>query len=473
MSKYPLFQKKYKHTAHKALAALLVSALTLSGCGAAGEDRTPAMAGSQEKTVTAQSVRSSSTAGSAGSETDNDTAQTVSESAVVTDGIGNAPEITGLTCTGKLNLGYAEQFSVYYYDGGYKMFVVSDTAGNSTDYLLIPDGKEAPSGLPDDVVTLQAPLDHIYMAASGSMCFFTAIGCLDDVTMTAIDRDGWTIQEPVDALNDGRMTYAGKYSEPDYEMLLDNGCDAAIESTMILHSPEVQEMLENLDIPVIIDQCSYEADPFGRMEWVKFYGALMGKEQEADDYFRQEMQSLGDYRSYTDTGRTAAFFTMNSSGQITVRRTDDFIPNLMKMAGGNYIFDDLENPAGDSVLVNLTMETFYDEAKDADYLIYNATIESPLTGISDLEEKSSLFADFKAVKDGHVWQVDRSWYQSTDHLGDLLTDFHLMFTGGDADRMTFLTPVSNGTHGDFQPRRALACPRRSSGKLGHRFARPR
>ncbi len=30
-------------------------------------------------------------------------------------------------------------------------------------------------------------------------------------------------------------------------------CDLAIESTMILHTPKVQEMIEDLDIPVFID----------------------------------------------------------------------------------------------------------------------------------------------------------------------------------------------------------------------------
>ena len=90
----------------------------------------------------------------------------------------------------------------------------------------------------------------------------------------------------------------------------------------------------------------------------------------------------------------------------------------------------------------MTMEEFYNDAKDADYLIYNATIEAPLTGVKDLESKSKLFSDFKAVQNGNVWQMDNTWYQATDHVGNLLTDFHLMFTGGDEDQMTLLTHLS-------------------------------
>ena len=83
------------------------------------------------------------------------------------------------------------------------------------------------------------------------------------------------------------MTYAGKYDEPDYELLVGDDCDLAIESTMILHAPKVQEMIETLGIPVFIDRSSYESQPLGRTEWIKLYGAMMNKEEEADAFFEK------------------------------------------------------------------------------------------------------------------------------------------------------------------------------------------
>ena len=58
---------------------------------------------------------------------------------------------------------------------------------------------------------------------------------------------------------------------------MDEGCNLAIESTMILHTPKVQEMIEMLDIPVFIDRSSYETHPLGRTEWIKVYGVLADK----------------------------------------------------------------------------------------------------------------------------------------------------------------------------------------------------
>ena len=76
-------------------------------------------------------------------------------------------------------------------------------------------------------------------------------------------------------------------------MLVDEDCDVAIESTMILHTPKVQEMIENLGIPVFIDRSSYEMHPLGRTEWVKLYGAMMGKEAEAADFFEMCIRDRG------------------------------------------------------------------------------------------------------------------------------------------------------------------------------------
>lgn len=149
----------------------------------------------------------------------------------------DAPDVAGLECTGKLKLDYATGFDVYYYENDYALIDVHDSA----QYLLVPDGQEAPDGLASDVIVLQKPLNRIYLAASSAMALFRALDSLDCIKMTGIDASGWYIQEAKDAIEEGAMQFAGKYSEPDYEMLVDEDCDVAIESTMILHTPKVQE----------------------------------------------------------------------------------------------------------------------------------------------------------------------------------------------------------------------------------------
>ena len=114
---------------------------------------------------------------------------------------------------------------------------------------------------------------------------------------------------------------------------------------------------------------------------------------------------------------------------------------MIGLAGGSYVFEELLSENGNSASVRLTMEDFYNTAKDADFLIYNATIENPVGSIAELCSRSSLLKEFKAVQDGHVWQVRRSLYQSPDIAAQMITDIHGMLTGEKSDGMVFLEQV--------------------------------
>ena len=348
-----------------------------------------------------------------------------------------APEIEGLTYESSMDLSFAQCFDVYYYNDGYKLLDVHDSA----KYLVVPEGKEAPDGLDEEIRVLQQPLDTIYMAATSPMALFDAIGSVDSIKLSGLDASGWYIQAASDAINDGTMTYAGKYDEPDYELLVGEDCDLAIESTMILHAPKVQEMIETLGIPVFIDRSSYESQPLGRTEWIKLYGAMMNKEEEAEFFFSQQAQIIEKLKDFQNTEKTVAFFYINTSGSPVVRNPKDYISSMIEVAGGRNAFADLQDDSG-KTSVSITMEEFYNTAVDADYLIYNTSIDATVDSLNDLLAKDSLMADFKAVKEGNVWVTDDSMYQHTDTIGELINDFNLMLTGGSEEDMTFLHKLS-------------------------------
>ncbi|MBC5756184.1 ABC transporter substrate-binding protein [Blautia sp. BX19] len=436
--------RKKTYTACSRMAAIfLAAALMLTGCGTgAGESSST---GSKEtQTTEADDIKTEG-------QQENDTADTEetddaketestfdSETSYLTDA-PDAPEVSGLNCQGKLKLDYAECYDVYYYENDYQLIDVHDSA----QYLLVPEGAEAPEGLDDSIIVLQKPLDKIYLAASSTMALFRALDSMDNIKMSGIDASGWYIEEAKQAMEDGKIQFAGKYSEPDYEMLVDQDCDVAIESTMILHTPKVQEMIEDLDIPVFIDRSSYETHPLARTEWIKLYGAMLDKEEEAYSFFDEQAKVIGDLKDFKNTEKTVAFFFVSTDGSIVVRRTQDYIPSMIELAGGRYVFQDLDSVETTSASVSMSMEEFYAAAADADYLVYNATIDNPIQSVDELVAKNELFEDFKAVQEGNVWCVGKYMYQATDIVGQLITDFHLMLTDGDEKDMTFLTKVSD------------------------------
>ena len=345
----------------------------------------------------------------------------------------DAKKLTGLTFLKKEALSYAKGFSIYTYQGGYRLIDVR----NSARYLFVPDQKEEPKDLPAHLVVIHQP-HRIYLAATATMSLFDKVHALKSVRMTGTDVSGWSIRAPKKALQDGRMLYAGKYSAPDYELLTKEGCDLAVESTMISHTPEVTEMLTSLGIPVFVDRSSYEAHPLGRTEWIKVYGVLTGHEQEAETFFEEQKKKVESLGSNPATGKTVAFFSVSADGKIQVRRGSDYIAKMIALAGGTYLFNDLE---GEGAGAQITMEEFYKRAADADYLIYNGAIEGMLGGMDDLLKKSELFSDFKAVQEGKVWQTGKSLYQEADIVGEMTVDLHKMLEGRPEGEMRFLKKV--------------------------------
>lgn len=167
--------------------------------------------------------------------------------------------------------------------------------------------KRGADDLDSDVIVIHQPLERIYMAATSPMALFDAIDSLDTIRLSGETADNWYVQDAVDAMNAGTMIFAGKYSEPDYELLVSENCDLAIESTMILHSPKVQEMIEMLDIPVFIDRSSYESQPLGRTEWIKLYGAMLDKEEEAADFFAKSGKYCGKSEGFPEYRKNGRF----------------------------------------------------------------------------------------------------------------------------------------------------------------------
>ena len=347
-----------------------------------------------------------------------------------------AQELAGMKYDHSLELQYADQFAVDYYEGGYALITI---AGGER-FLLVPEDKEAPEGLDADISVIQKPVQNIYLVATSAMDLFCALDGLDSISLSGTNADGWYIDKAKKAMEDGDIAFAGKYSAPDYELILSKNCDLAIESTMIYHQPEVQEKLEQFGIPVLVEHSSYESHPLGRTEWIKLYGVLLGKEDQAQKLFQEQVDKLKSVEDSENTGKTVAFFYINSMGAANVRKSNDYVSKMIELAGGEYIFHDPAEDDNALSTMNMQMEEFYAKAKDADYIIYNSTIDGELDSIDELLAKSSLLADFKAVKDGNVWCTGQNLFQETMGLATMIEDIHTMLTSDDPklDSLTYM-----------------------------------
>ena len=322
-----------------------------------------------------------------------------------------------------MELQYAENFKVDYYTGGYTLLT---TIMDNRKFLIVPEGKKVPEDLEEDVVVLQRPIKDLYLVASSVMDMFCELNGLDTITFSGQKEESWYVEDAKQAMARGDMVYAGKYNKPDYELMVAGNCTLAIENMMISHSPEVMEKLEDFGIPVMIEYSSYESHPLGRVEWIKFFGALLGKEAEAEQAFQDQVAILEKVATDVKTDKTVAFFFVTSNGLVQVRQSSDYVPKMIEFAGGSYIFENLGDPESKRSTMNMQIEEFYNGAKDADFLIYNSSIDGGVATIDELLDKCAVLKDFKAVQEGKVWCTTNDMYQQSMSIGYLIEDIHTM-----------------------------------------------
>lgn len=337
-------------------------------------------------------------------------------------------------------LDYAQQFTADCYEGGYTMVSIPDSGQK---FLVVPQDAAEVDSLPADVTVLRQPVENIYLVSTSVMDLILHLDALDSITLSGTKAEGWYLPEAKQAMEAGRIAYAGKYSAPDYEQILAANCSLAIQNTMILHTPEVKEQLEHFGIPVLVERSSYESGPLERMEWIKLYGILLGKEDTAEQVFAAQEATIAPLLEQEPTGKSCAFFSLSSNNLATVRKGSDYVAKMIEMAGGAYVFSDLTDNGNSLATMNLPLEDFYAGAKDADVLIYNSAIEGTIASVSQLTEKFPLLSEFKAVQNGQVWCTSQSLFQQSMELADLILDMNKVFTEGTpaADTLKFLTHV--------------------------------
>ena len=296
--------------------------------------------------------------------------------------------------TDSMDLEYAESFSVDHYDGGYSLITVKDDAR----YLVVPETASVPDGLDADITVLQQPLDSIYLVSSSVMDQFVALDALDSISLSGTRQDGWYIDEAKQAMADGKIVYAGKYSAPDYETIYSADCNLAIENTMIYHTPEVKEQLEKLGIPVFVERSSYEPHALGRMEWIKVYGTLLGCEDKAEKLFADKVDGIVDIDCIELVNNTSLY---DGTSEISATPV-----NSKATAKTQQLYQFLQQNYGSKIITGQYASD--SSGKELDE-IYNITGKYPLIRFADMNAYSPNGGDSQnatAVADSLAWAKD-------------------------------------------------------------------
>lgn len=177
----------------------------------------------------------------------------------------------------------------------------------------------------------------------------------------------------IERANEGLLTDLGPDGSMNMELLIGLNPDILVAFDMGGESKSLNK-IEEMGIPVYYNSDFLEQSPLGRAEWIKFFGALLNKEKEADSIFNAIEESYNELK--------------NATSQIEERPTilggvvygdTWFLPGgknwaatFFENAGGKYLWEN-DTTSG---WLELSFEAVYEKGYDADFWIGTSTVNT-------------------------------------------------------------------------------------------------
>lgn len=321
---------------------------------------------------------------------------------------------------------YAEQIQIDSCDGYWSVRVRNpwDTAKILHTYILVEQGRELPDNLPAGTL-VRTPLRKSLIYSSVHCSLLVELDALDCIGGVC---DLQYIYHPAvrTCCAEGRIVDAGNAMSPDLEKVIDLHPDAVLLSPF--ENSGGYGRIEKLGIPIIECADYMETSPLGRAEWMRFFGLLFGRKQQADSLFAEVEKRYASLKALVDTVsvRPTVLSELRNGSAWYTPGGHSTIGRLYADAGAAYVWAD-DTRSGS---VPLSFETVFDRGRNADFWLfkYNETVDKTL---SSLRAEYAPYAGFRAFQAGRVFACNTGkvpFYEETPFRPDwLLKDLILVF----------------------------------------------
>lgn len=300
---------------------------------------------------------------------------------------------------------YARNLKLEQHDGYCKAVIINpwDTTRVMATYYLVDKGDSLqPDVNMSDGTVLQVPLSRTIVYSNIHVSLIDELGKTDAIKGIC-DADYITNRNIKDSLVRGSVIDCGNNMSPVIERMMSINPDGILAAPM--EDNPGHGKLSRIGIPLIEAADYLETTPLGRAEWMKFYGRLYGRGEQADSLFNKvekEYRRLCDMASKVRNrprilfdGVYGQIWNVPTSGSIT--------GNLLTDAGGTNPFASLNQPGSAA----LSPEKVLYQAGDADIWLVRA-FGPTIRNLSDWSAENKTYSTFKAFKNGNVYVADTS-----------------------------------------------------------------
>lgn len=298
-------------------------------------------------------------------------------------------------------------------------------------FSILPDRSvvlRTPGGETD---TLQGPFRRIVCMSSSYVGFLEAIGA--DSTVAAVSGLQFLGNTKVKAVE------AGYDAALNYEAILKAGPDLFLTYSVSSAEPPYLAKLRELGIRCATVSEHLESHPLARAEYVKFFGALTGREAAADSVFctvRDRYLAL-----VQPSAGKKVLINIPYADQWFVPGGDNYMTRLIRDAGG-ILLGAVPGKQESSVI---GLETAFRYAQEADIWLHPGWCSTR----EQLRRVHPLFSEFP-VLEKEVWNNtlqrtpgggNRFWETGPVHPDWVLEDLTRIFSGSVTDSLHYYLPV--------------------------------
>lgn len=370
-----------------AIAGALTAVIALTGCGA---DSGPSGSGS-----------ASSGSGPDGCITDFDAAK---------DYFPNKQEIVDAT-----------NFTLSYHKS-YQVLTVKEpvAGGDPESYVLVRCGAPTPelSGDLADAPVVTTPVKSLYSASTTHIPSLEALDRLETMTGVASKAliSSEAAQKRVTADDVVEFAPAGTV---DAEQIVAGKPDVLITAG---YDDPAFATLREAEIPVLADAEFLETTPLGRAEWIKYFAALTGEEEQAATTYDKISK---DYAAAVELAKKAepveTVISQPYQGAWSVPAGGSHLGRMLTDARAEWPYADNKSTGS----INTDLEAVFDKSRDAEIWLTSSNWTTKKEALAE----ESRFSDFAAFKSGQVWapslQVNEAGGNNYFELGVLRPDLAL------------------------------------------------
>lgn len=271
-------------------------------------------------------------------------------------------------------------------------------------YLLLERGASRPhrGAAQEYDGVIEVPLRRLASLATPALAHLADLNALDRVV--AVDDGDYVYNRQLSRrIANGVVQEVGSGSSFNLERLLTVNPELVILSAIGPDDPTVKR-LESIGVPVIPLADWREHSPLGRAEWIKLFGELLGKEQEANRVFEPRASRYLELESMvaeeTAGSRPRVLTNAPWQGSWPVPAGESYVARLLEAAGGEYLWAERKGTGS----LFLDLEAVLGRGAEADVWI---NLNYGWKNRSDALETDPRLAAFRAFRTNAMYHHNR------------------------------------------------------------------